>query len=168
VAGGISAGKRGLNQYGGGWEAGDLLMPSTRRLFLIVAMLAAAAPALASPPPKEKAESPQDKEAGQSVEFTQLVFPVFNNTGKLENYLYVNARMKVGDGKDPWKYREKAHFIRDAVIRAAHKTSFNIKGDTKKLDEKLAAAECLKAANAVIGEPGALVSMTFTQIASQQ
>ena len=37
----------------------------------------------------------------------------------------------------------------------------------KKLDEKLAAAECLKAANAVLGEKDALVSMTFTQIASQ-
>jgi len=143
-------------------------MHSTRRLVLIAAVLAAAAPAFASPPPKEKAESPEDKEVARSVELGGLVFPVFNKTGKLENYLFVNARMLVADGKDPWKYREKAHFIRDAVIRAAHKTSFNIKGDTKKLDEKLAAAECLKAANAIIGEPGALVSMTFTQIASQQ
>ena len=34
-------------------------------------------------------------------------------------------------------------------------------------DEKLAAAECLKAANEVLGEKDALIQMTFTQIASQ-
>jgi hypothetical protein len=96
-----------------------------------------------------------------------LVFPVFDENRKLKNYLFVNARMLAGPGKDVWKYREQQHFIRDAIVRASHKVSFNVKGDFKKLDEKLAAAECLKAANEVIGEPNALVQMTFTQIASQ-
>jgi hypothetical protein len=92
---------------------------------------------------------------------------VFDKDNKLRNYLFVNARMLVADGKDPWKYREQSHFIRDAVIRAAHRTSFHLATDMSKLDEKRAAAESLKAANAVLGEPGAVVSMTFTQIASQ-
>ena len=59
------------------------------------------------------------------------------------------------------------HFIRDAVIRAAHRRSFGSEADPGMLDEKVAAAESLKAANEVVGEPGALVEMTFTQIASQ-
>ncbi|MEP7211045.1 MAG: hypothetical protein ABI740_09435, partial [Alphaproteobacteria bacterium] len=110
---------------------------------------------------------PDEKEVARSVELGGLAFPVFQKDGKLRGYLFVNARMLVGPGKDPWKYREKAHFIRDAVIRSAHRTSFNLDGDFNKLDEKLAARECLKAANEIIGEPNALVSMTFTQIASQ-
>jgi len=96
-----------------------------------------------------------------------LVFPIFDEKQKLRNYLFVSARMLAGPGKDVWKYREQQHFIRDAIVRVSHKVSFNVAGDYKKLDEKLAAAECLKAANVVLGEKDALVSMTFTQIASQ-
>jgi hypothetical protein len=142
-----------------------------RKLFLaVLACLAATPLALASPPAGGHGaadESPDEKEVARSVELGGLVFPVFDEKGKLKNYLFVNARMLVGPGKDPWKYREQAHFIRDAVVRAAHKTSFNMKSDPTKLDEKLAAAECLKAANEVVGQKDALVTMTFTQIASR-
>jgi hypothetical protein len=141
-----------------------------RRLFLAAFALLATAPALAAPPSGghgESSETPDEKEVARSVDLGGLVFPVFTADQKLKNYLFVNARMKVADGKDPWKYREKAHLIRDAVVRAAHRTSFNQKDDLTKLDEKLAAAECLKAANDIIGEKDALVTMTFTQIASR-
>ncbi len=142
-----------------------------RKLFLAVfACLAATPLALAAPPSGghgAKDESPDEKEVARSVELGGLVFPVFDESGKLTNYLFVNARMLVGPGRDPWKYREQAHFIRDAIVRAAHHTSFNLKSDPTKLDEKLAAAECLKAANDVLGERDAVVTMTFTQIASR-
>lgn len=96
-----------------------------------------------------------------------MVFPVFDEKRKLKNYLFISARMLSGPGKDVWKYREKQHFIRDAIVKASHKVSFHVKDNYKKLDEKLAAAECLKAANATVGEADALVTMTFTQIASR-
>ena len=143
----------------------------TRRklFFAVLALLAAAPPALSAPPEHGDAVegAPDEKEVARSVELGGLVFPVFDEKGKLKNYIFVSARMLVAEGRDPWKYREKGHFIRDAVVRAAHKTSFNMKGDYTKLDEKTASAECLKVANAVIGEKDVLVSMTFTQIASQ-
>ena len=142
-----------------------------RKIFLAALALLAAAPAFASPPEgghgEAASQTPDEKEVSRSVELGGLVFPVFDEKGKLKNYLFVNARMLVGPGKDPWKYREQAHFIRDAVIRAAHRTSFNIKGDYNKLDEKLAAAECIKAANDILGEKDALISMSFKSIASQ-
>lgn len=125
----------------------------------------AASPAALAGPGKEAAG--EEKEVARSVELSGLAFPVFTRGGKLKGYLFVNARMLVAPGKDPWRYREKAHFIRDAVIRAAHRTSFNTAGDFDKLDERLAERECLKAANAILGEPDAMVNMTFTQIASQ-
>ncbi|MDP3738920.1 MAG: hypothetical protein Q8R02_16120 [Hyphomonadaceae bacterium] len=145
---------------------------SRRRLFIAAfAALLATAPAHAAPPAgghgEEEKQTADEKEIARSVELGGLVFPIFDAKGKLKNYLFVNARMLVGPGRDPFKYRDKGHFIRDAVVRAAHRTSFAMKDDVNKLDEKLAAAECLKAANQSIGEKDALVTMTFTQIASQ-
>ncbi len=121
----------------------------------------------AAPPAAGKSAAADEKEIARSLDLGGLVFPVFDQDGKLKNYIFVNARMLVGPGKDPWKYRERAHFVRDAVLRAAHRTSFGLKDQPSKLDEKLAEAESLKAANAAMGETDALVSMTFTQIASQ-
>ena len=111
--------------------------------------------------------APDEAEVARSIELGGLVFPIFDADMKLKNYLFISARMLAGPGKDVWKYREQQHFIRDAIVRASHKVSFNVKDDYKKLDEKLAAAECLKAANEVLGEKDALVTMTFTQVASQ-
>jgi hypothetical protein len=146
-------------------------MRLSRRSFVALFAFAAlaAAPVHANPPTEGGGEEGKvdDQEVARSLTLDGLVFPVFNEKGVLKNYLFVSARMLVGPGKDQWKYREKGHFIRDAVIRAAHKISFNVKGDFTKLDEKLAAAECLKAANDSVGEKDALVSMTFTQVASQ-
>jgi hypothetical protein len=131
----------------------------------------AAAPAMASPPPAEHGGGEggglDEKEAARSVELSGLVFPVFTETGKLKNYIFVDAKMLVAENKDPWKYRGQAHFIRDAVLRAAHRVSFNKKGDYTKLDEELASKECLKAANEILNESNAMVSMKFLQIASQ-
>jgi len=108
-----------------------------------------------------------EKEMIQSVEVSGLAFPVFGEDRKLKNYIFVSARLLVAEGKDPWKYREKGHFIREAILRAAHQNSFAMQEDYTKFDAARASEICLKAANAAIGET-ALVRMTFTQIASQK
>jgi hypothetical protein len=139
---------------------------------LIVAALIAlcAAPSQAAPPAPAahgEATEAKDSEVARSIDLGGLVFPMFDDDGKLHNYLFVNARMVVAPGKDQWKYREKAHIIRDSIIRIAHRTSFDLNGDFTRLDEALAAKECLKVANESIGEKDALVTMMFTQVASQ-
>jgi hypothetical protein len=148
----------------------------SRRLLVISALglLAATPLALAAPPAGEHGAPAEgehgaadDKEIARSIDLSGLVFPMFDEKGKLKNYIFVTARMLAGPGKDVWKYREQQHFIRDAIVRAAHRISFNVKGNYNKLDEKLASDTCLKAANEVVGEKDALVTMTFTQIASQ-
>ncbi len=148
-------------------------MRMSRRDLLAAASLTTAAVAVAAAAPANaqghsaEAENPAEAEIARSIELGGMVFPVFDEKRKLRNYLFINARMLAGPGKDVWKYREQQHFIRDALLRASHKVSFHQQGNFKKLDEKLAAAECLKAANAVVGEKDALVTMTFTQIASR-
>jgi hypothetical protein len=141
---------------------------SRRLLIASLAACCAVTPSHAAPPANPAAaEDADEKEVARSIDLRGLVFPVFDEKGKLKNYIFVNARMLVANGKDPWKVREKAHLIRDAVVRAAHRTSFNVKGDYTKLDEKLAAAACIKAGNEGLGEKDVLVTMTFTQIASR-
>lgn len=148
-------------------------MRFTRREVVVTASLTAAlAPAAwaFAPPaatPASGSETPSEAEVARSLELGGLVFPVFDEKYKLKNYLFVSARMLAGPGKDVWKLREQQHFIRDAILRVSHSTSFHVKGNHKKLDEKLAAAECVKVANQIVGDADALVSMTFTQIASQ-
>lgn len=147
-------------------------MRITRRDVIVSASLAAvlapAAAAFAPPAGEGGGEgTPSEAEVARSLELGGLVFPVFDEKLKLKNYLFISARMLAGPGKDVWKYREQQHFIRDAILRAAHKKSFHVKGNIRKLDETFAAAECIKVANQVVGEQGALVQMTFTQIASQ-
>jgi hypothetical protein len=148
-------------------------MSISRRDLLAAASLTTAAVAVAAAAPahaQDHSASPDDTseaEVARSVELGGMVFPVFDEKRKLRNYLFISARMLAGPGKDVWKYREQQHFIRDAIVKASHKISFHAKDNFKKLDEKLAAAECLKAANAVVGEKDALVTMTFTQIASR-
>jgi hypothetical protein len=142
-----------------------------RRLFLVALAALAAAPSQAAPPAPASshgdAAETKDSEVARSIDLGGLAFPMFDEDGKLKNYLFVNARMLVAPGKDQWKYREKAHTIRDGIIRTAHRISFDLDGDYTKLDEQLAAKECIKAANDSIGEKDALVAMTFTQVASQ-
>jgi hypothetical protein len=146
-------------------------MRPSRRDLLTTASLASAAAAVSIAMPahaqEHSTETPAEAEVARSVELGGMVFPVFDEKMRLRNYLFVSARMLAGPGKDVWKFREQQHFIRDAIVRASHRVSFHAKGSYEKLDEKVAAAECLKAANGVIGEPDALVTMTFTQIASR-
>lgn len=144
----------------------DLLAAASLTTAAVAVAAAAAAPAHAQDhgaAPDETSEA----EVARSVELGGMVFPMFDEKRKLKNYLFISARMLAGPGKDVWNYREQQHFIRDAIVKVSHKISFHAKGNFKKLDEKVAAAECLKAANGIVGEADALVTMTFTQIASR-
>jgi len=148
-------------------------MRISRRDLIVAASLTTAAVTAAAAAPahaQDHGAAPDettDAEVARSVELNGMVFPVFDEKRQLRNYLFINARMLAGPGKDIWKYRDQQHFIRDAILKASHKISFHAQGNFKKLDEKVAAAECLKASNAVVGEKDALVSMSFTQITSR-
>lgn len=134
-----------------------------------VLAIASASPVAYTAPPKKAdggEEEVSEKEIAKSVELIGLVFPVFDDGYRLKNYLFVNARLVVADGKDTWKFREQAHMVRDAVLREAHRSSLHYGDDYGKLDIERATKECLKAGNLAVGED-AFVSVAFTQIDSQ-
>lgn len=133
---------------------------------LILAFLISAAPALAEEKRKASAgdsgasnriqagftltsddaepELPDDD--GRGVEIPTVVTPVFED-GRLLNYIFVNARLIVKDGLDPWKVRDQAHILRDAMVRAAHQESLADSADPRTLDRNRAAEVWLAAAN---------------------
>ncbi|MEM6625180.1 MAG: hypothetical protein AAF719_00590 [Pseudomonadota bacterium] len=122
-------------------------------------------PAYAAGSDKDEAEL-SEEEAIRSVELDGLVFPIFENR-KLKNYLFASGRMRVADGKSTWVYREQAHKIRDAVIRASHRVSLHVEGDYDTLDVERAKQVFLEAANEAVGEDDALVDMKFEHVASK-
>lgn len=51
-----------------------------------------------------------------------LSMPSFED-GELRTYLFVDVRLVMKEGVDPWRIREQAHLIRDALIRVGHRSS---------------------------------------------
>ncbi|WP_022698025.1 hypothetical protein [Euryhalocaulis caribicus] len=98
--------------------------------------------------PEEEAEPPEDN--GRGVEIPTLVVPVFED-GRLLNYVFVSVRLQVADGVDPWKVRGRTHYVRDAMIRAAHKQSLGADGNGRALDREKAAKVWMATANETLG-----------------
>lgn len=115
----------------------------------------------------DSASKKEEKEINRSVELNAMVFPVFDKDRVLINYLYVNARMLVADGKGVWDFREKAHIVRDVVLRAAHRKSVHLKGNYTRIDEQKAEKLFVETVNKELGEE-AFTSITFLQVASQE
>lgn len=56
------------------------------------------------------------------VDIPTLSLPAFVDD-QLVGYFFVNVRVVVKEGVDAWKVRDKAHIIRDAMIRTGHSRS---------------------------------------------
>lgn len=101
--------------------------------------------------PEEPHEAPAESDAGagRSVDIPTLALPAFAD-GELKTYLFVSVRLHLADGVDPWKLRARAHYVRDAMIRAGHRRSVARADDPRKLDEELARDILLQGASRVI------------------
>lgn len=84
---------------------------------MIASTLLAGLSARAAAQPAEHAA-----DTSRTMEAPYIAVPVVRN-GTLVNYLFVTLRLDVAPGVDLWRTRERAHFLRDALIRAAHRTS---------------------------------------------
>ena len=75
-----------------------------------------------------------DPGAARSMDAPYLAVPVVRN-GQLVNYLFVSIRIEISPGVDLWRTREKAQFVRDALVRAAHSTQLADANDPNLLDQ---------------------------------
>ena len=69
---------------------------------------------------KEKAKTEEGAAtSARSMDAPYLAVPVVRD-GQLVNYLFVSIRIEIAPGVDLWRTRERAHFLRDALVRASH------------------------------------------------
>jgi len=110
--------------------------------------------AAAQPPSHGKAKTKGEAgatESGRSMDAPYLAVPVLRD-GQLVNYLFVSIRIEVPQGVDLWQTREKAHFLRDALVRAGHANQLADANDPNRLNEALAAQVFRAAAVQALGE----------------
>ncbi|KQS56222.1 hypothetical protein ASG17_09395 [Brevundimonas sp. Leaf363] len=116
-----------------------------RKLFAFAAVAAAGAatPALASGGGGGQAEAPALNIAGVGL-------PVIDG-GRLRNYVFVSLRLHLGAGKTPQDMRDKEPFLRDALVRAAHRTPFTVPGSWTQLSPQALSASLIQSANTIAG-----------------
>ncbi|HEY2660431.1 MAG TPA: hypothetical protein VGI79_11960 [Caulobacteraceae bacterium] len=119
--------------------------PAMRRLTLLAASLltlAAAAVQAAEPAKPETAED--------AVALSPVALPVIVD-GRLANYVFVSVKVWLNPGVDQMVLRDKEPYFRDALVRAAHRAPFVIKGDYNHIDEGKLRAAMLRDATAIAG-----------------
>ncbi len=105
-------------------------------------------------PAKAKSESEEGGGAelsSRSMDAPYLAVPVVRD-GQLVNYLFVSIRIEIAQGVDLWRTREKAHFLRDALVRASHANDLVDPNDNNALNQALALEVYRAAAIQALGE----------------
>lgn len=101
---------------------------------------------------KEKGEAEGGAQtSSRSMDAPYLAVPVVRN-GHLVNYLFVSIRIEIAQGVDLWRTRERAHFLRDALVRASHANDLVDPNDSNALNEARALEVYRAAAIQALGE----------------
>lgn len=128
-----------------------------RRRDLIAAsalLPAAAAPAVSA--------SDTPAPTGQSLAMPGVGLPIIVE-GRLRNYVFVSLRIHLGGSATPESMRPKEAFLRDALIRAGHRTPFVVPGDWNRIDTAALSAALTRAAGAIAGRG----AVTRVEVVSQ-
>lgn len=89
--------------------------------------------------------------SSRSMDAPYLAVPVLRD-GQLVNYLFVSIRIEISPQVDLWRTRERAHFLRDALVRASHSTDLSSPNDSNVLNEARALEVYRAAAIHALGE----------------
>lgn len=130
-----------------------------RALILAVAGAALSGPTLASP----SAESP-----AQPVSFnlTGVGLPIIVG-GRVRNYIFVVLKLHLGQGHALDAVRAKEPYLRDALVRAGHRTPFVLADDWNQVDAEALSASLIRSADALIGK-GAIARVEVVSQAARR
>ena len=117
-----------------------------RALALAAVLALAPAAALAS---GKKAAEPED-DFGPHVDLAAVGVPIIAN-GRIQNYVFVQARLNVPPGQDAMRLRAYEPWYRDALVRAAHRTPFVKADDWNAVDDRRLKAVLLAEARRISG-----------------
>ncbi|WP_298748237.1 hypothetical protein [uncultured Brevundimonas sp.] len=115
-----------------------------RRRDLIAASLAGTALAGADP------AAARAGAAGASLGIAGVGLPVIAG-GRIRNYVFVSLRLHLGGAATPESMRPKEPYLRDALVRAGHRTPFVLPGDWTRIDTAALSASLMRAAASIAG-----------------
>ena len=98
----------------------------------------------------------------RTMDAQYLAVPVVRD-GRLVNYLFVSIRIQIAPGVDLWRTREKAQFLRDALVRASHANALADPNDVNALNQTLAIQVYRQAAAQTLGAQ-AVAGVTIVSI----
>jgi len=127
-----------------------------RRRDLIVAAIALSAVASGA------AASEDAPAGGQSLSMPGVGLPIITG-GRLRNYVFVSLRLHLGGSATPETMRAKEAFLRDALVRAGHRTPFVVPDDWTRIDTAALAASLMRSAATIAGRG----AVTRVEIVSQ-
>lgn len=128
-----------------------------RRRDLIAASLAV--PALATATTVAAEDKPA---AGASLGIAGVGLPIISG-GRIRNYVFVSLRLHLGGAATPESMRPKEAYLRDALVRAGHRTPFVIEDDWTRLDTAALSASLMRSAASIAGRG----AVTRVEIISQ-
>ena len=133
---------------------------------LIVSGFLALAVGLAGPASAAEENKAGKVDAGQYVDLRTVGVPIVVK-GELVHYVFVNVRINLSSSAIVAKLRDMEPFLRDALIRAAHRQSFALAADLGKIDATRLSATLLKVATAIAG-PGQISSVVVPSQVSRR
>jgi hypothetical protein len=117
-----------------------------------VVLSAVAPPALAEDAPASEA----------TLNMPGVGLPIITG-GRLRNYVFVSLRLHLGGSATPQTMRTKEAFLRDALVRAGHRTPFVVADDWTRIDAAAVSASLMRSAATIAGRG----SVTRVEIVSQ-
>lgn len=134
-----------------------------RRRALLIAPLAflAASPAWANSDKKSDKKDGEAAPPDPSVKIQPFAVPIIEN-GKLVNYVFVNLTLKMAHDVPVTVMAEKEPLLRDAIVRAAHRTPFTRSDTYNEVDAAKLQAAVLREAAVLVGK-GKIASVEITK-----
>jgi hypothetical protein len=137
----------------------------TRRSLIATALMAVASPALANGPPKKK--EGEAAEPDPTIKLQPIAIPIIVD-GKLPNYIFVNMTLKMGAAVPVTVMEGQEPLLRDAVVKAAHRTPFTASDTYVEVDAVKLKSVVMREAATLVGK-GKVASVEITkQIARKQ
>lgn len=130
-----------------------------RALILAFSGAALSGPALASP----SAEAPAQP---ASFNLTGVGLPIIVG-GRVRNYVFAELKLYLGEGQTLDAVRAKEPYLRDALVRAGHRTPFVLADDWNQLDAAALSASLIRAADSLIGK-GAIARVEVVSQAARR
>lgn len=87
---------------------------------------------------------------GASISMPGVGLPIITG-GRLRNYVFVSLRLHLGGSATPESMRLKEAYLRDALVRAGHRTPFVVPDDWTRIDEAALSASLMRSAATIAG-----------------